>query len=95
MPVEPGMARRRSSSRNSEGGDGGGGGPTDLGGGGIGWQVRNWLDATEARRLKRSIEHRCRVISREEEGECRTARYGLQCCTARMGSCTVLRGTGS
>ena len=48
-------------------------------------QVRNWLDSTEARRLKRSIEYRCCVMSTEEGGECRTARHGLPCCTARHG----------
>ena len=48
-------------------------------------QVQNWRDATEARRLKRSIVRRCHVMSREEGGECRTARHGLQCCTARHG----------
>ena len=39
----------------------------------------------EARRLKRSIEYRCRLMSREEGGECRTARHRLQCCIARHG----------
>ena len=84
-PVEPGMARRRSSSRNPKEA------PAEVEARQI-WaavasagQVRNWLDATKARRLKRSIYHRCRVMSREEGGECRTARHGLQCCTARHG----------
>ena len=44
--------------------------------------VRNWLDSTEARRLKRSIEYRCRLMSREEGVECRAARHELWCCTA-------------
>ena len=85
MPVDHGMARRRSSSQNPKEA------PAEVEARQI-WaavasagQVRNWLDATEARRLKRSIDHRCRVMSREEEGECRTARHGLQCCTARHG----------
>ena len=39
----------------------------------------------EARRLKRSNVHRCRVMSRGEGGECRTARHGLQCRTAWHG----------
>ena len=77
MPVEPGMARRRSSSRNPTEA------PAEVEARQI-WaavasagQVRNWRDAAEARRLKRSIVHRCRVMSREEGGECRTARHGL------------------
>ena len=57
-------------------------------------QVRNWLDSTEARRLKGSIDHRGRVVSREEGDECRIARHGLQCCTARHGLryCTTRHG---
>ena len=85
MPVDPGMARRRSSSRNPKEA------PAEVEARQI-WaavasagQVRNWLDSTEARRLKGSIDHLCRVMSREEGGECRTARHGLQCCTARHG----------
>ena len=85
MPVEPGMAQRRSSSRNPKEA------PAEVEVRQI-WaavasagQVQNWLDSREARRLKGSIDHRCRVISKEEEGECRTARHGLQCCTAWHG----------
>ena len=85
MPVEPGMARRRSSSRNPREA------PAEVEARQI-WaavasagQVRNWRDAAEVRRLKRSIVRRCRVMSREEKDECRTARHGLQCCTARHG----------
>ena len=85
MPVELGMARRKSSGRNPKKA------PAEVEARQI-WvavasagQVRNWLDSTEACRLKRSIDHRCRVMSREEGGECRTARHGLQCCTARHG----------
>ena len=48
-------------------------------------QVRNWRDAMEARRLKRTIVRRCRVMSRKEGDEYRTARHGLQCFTARHG----------
>ena len=79
------MARRRSSSRNPKEA------PVEVEVRQI-WvavasagQVRNWLYSTEARSLKRSIDHRCRVMSREEGSECRTARHGLQCCTARHG----------
>ena len=88
------MARRRSSSRNPKEA------PAEVEARQI-WaavasagQVRNWLDTTEARRLKRSIDHRCRVMSREGRGECRTARHGLQCCTARHGlqCCTARHG---
>ena len=85
MPVEPGMARRRSSNRNPKET------PAEVVPRQIwaavasGGQVRNWLDSTEARRLKGSIEYRCRFMSREEGGECRTARHGLRCCTARHG----------
>ena len=85
MPVEPGMARRRSSSRNPKEV------PAEFEARQI-WtavasagQVRNWRDAVEARRLKRSVVPSCRVMSREEGGECRTARHGLQCCTPRHG----------
>ena len=85
MPVEPVMAWRRSSNRNPKEA------PAEVEARQI-WsavasagQVRNWLDSTEARRLKRSLEHRYRVMSREEGGECRTARHGLQYCTARHG----------
>ena len=85
VPVEPWIARRRSSSWNPKEA------PAKVEARQI-WaavasagQVRNWLDATEARRLKRSIDHRCRVMSREEGGECRTTRHRLQCCTARHG----------
>ena len=85
MPVEPGMARKRSSNRNTKEA------PAEVEARQI-WaavasagQVQNWLDSTEARRLKGSIKYRCRVMSREEEGECRTARHGLRCCTARHG----------
>ena len=77
MPVEPGMARRRSSSRNPRKV------PAEVEAQQI-WaavasagQVRNWRDAAEARRLKRSIVRRCRVMSREGGGECCTARHGL------------------
>ena len=65
MPVEPGMAQRRSSSRNPREA------PVEVEARQIrvavasAGQVRNWLDAAEARRLKRSIVHRCRVMSRE------------------------------
>ena len=83
VPVEPGIVRRRSSSRNPREA------PAVVEARQI-WaavasagQVRNWLDAAEARSLKRSIVRRCRVMSREEGGECRTVRHGLQCCTAR------------
>ena len=48
-------------------------------------QVRNWLDVTEVRGLKRSIEDRTRLMSRWKGGECRTARHELQCCAARHG----------
>ena len=85
MPVELGLARRRSSNRNPKEA------PAEVEARQI-WaavasagQVQNWLDSTEVRRLKESIDHRCRVMSREEGGECRTARHGLQCCTARHG----------
>ena len=85
MPVEPGMARRRSSNQNPKEA------PVEVEGRQI-WvavasagQVRNWLDSTEVRRLKGSVEYRCRLMSREEGGECRTARNGLRCCTARHG----------
>ena len=85
MPVEPELARRRSSSRIPKEA------PAEMEVRQI-WatvasagQVRNWLDAAEARRLKRSIAHRCRAMSREEGGECRTGWHGLQCCTARHG----------
>ena len=86
MPVELGMARRRSSNQNRKEA------PVEVVARQI-WaaavasagQVKNWLDSTEARRLKRSIEYRCRVMSREEGGECRTARHGLRCCTAQHG----------
>ena len=84
MPVEPGMARRRSSSRNPREA------PAEVEARQI-WaavasagQVRNWRDAVEARR-KRSIVHRCRVMSREEGDKCRTAQHGLQCYIARHG----------
>ena len=85
MPVEPGMARRRSSNRNPKEA------PVEVefrqiwAAVALAGQVRNWLDSMEARRLKRSIDHRGRVMSREEGGECRIARHGLQCCTARHG----------
>ena len=94
MPVEPELARRRSSSRIPKEA------PAEMEVRQI-WatvasagQVRNWLDAAEARRLKRSIAHRCRAMSREEGGECRTGRHGLQCCTARHGlqCCTARHG---
>ena len=85
VPVEPGMVRRRSSSRNPREA------PAVVEARQI-WaavasagQVRNWLDAAEARSLKRSIVRRCRVMSREEGGECRTVRHGLQCSTERHG----------
>ena len=83
VPVEPGMARRRSSSGNPREM------PAEVEARQI-WaavasagQVRNWRDAVEVRRLKRSIVRRSRVMSRREGGECRTARHGLQVCTAR------------
>ena len=83
MPVELGMARRRSSNQNPKEA------PVEVVARQI-WaaavasagQVRNWLDSTEARRLKRSIEYRCRLNSQEEGGGCRTARHGLRGCTA-------------
>ena len=85
MPVEPGIARRRSSSRNPREP------PAEVEARQI-WsavasvgQVRNWRDAAEACRLKRSIVHRCRVMSSEEGAERRTARHGLQRCNARHG----------
>ena len=56
--------------------------------------VRNWLDSTEVRRLKKSIEYRCRLMSREEGVECRAARHELRCSTAvRHGLryCTAVR----
>ena len=78
MPVEPGMARRKSSNRNPKEA------LAEVEAQQI-WeavasagQVQNWLDSTEAGRMKRSIDHRCRMMSREEGGECRTARHGLQ-----------------
>ena len=78
------MARRRSSNRNPKEA------PVEVVEGRQIWaavasagQVRNWLDLTEIRRLKGSIDYRCRrLMSREEGGECRTARHGLRCCTA-------------
>ena len=83
MPVELGMARRRSSNQNPKEA------PVEVVEGRQIWaavasagQVRNWLDLTEVRRLKGSIEYRCRLMSREEGGECCTARHGLRCCTA-------------
>ena len=79
------MARRRSSNQNPKKA------PVEVEGRQI-WaamasagQLRNWLDSTEVRRLKGSIEYRCRLVSREEGGEYRTARHGLRCCTARRG----------
>ena len=86
MPVELGMAQRRSSNQNPKEA------PAEVVARQI-WaaavvlagQVRNWLDSTEARRLKRSIEYRCRLMSREEGGECHTARHRLQYCIARHG----------
>ena len=85
MLVEPGMARRESSNQNPKEA------PVEVEGRQI-WapvasagQARNWLDSTEVRRLKGSIEYRCHLMSREEGGECRTARHGLRCCTARRG----------
>ena len=86
MPVELGMARRRSSNQNPKEA------PAEVVARQIraaavasAGQVRNWLDSTEARRLKRSIEYRCRLMSREEGGECRAARHELRCCTTRNG----------
>ena len=84
MPIELEMARRRSSNQNPKEA------PAEVVARQI-WaaavasagQVRNWLDSTEARRLMRSIEYRCRLMSREEGGECRAARHELRCCTAR------------
>ena len=86
MPVELGMARRRSSNQNPKEA------PAEVVARQI-WaaavasagQMRNWLDSTEARRLKRSIEYRCHFMSREKGGECRAARHGLRCCTTRHG----------
>ena len=86
MPVELGMDQRRSSNQNRKEA------PVEV----VTLQIwaatmassgqgRNWLDSTEARRLKRSIENRCRLMSREEGGECRAARHELRCCTARNG----------
>ena len=81
--VEPGMARRRSSSRIRRRRrrrwrpDRSGQWCHRLG------KFPNWLDAARVCRLKRSIVRRCCVMSREKGGECRTARHGLQCCTAR------------
>ena len=87
MPVEPRMARRRSSSRNPREAPA----EVELESARQIWaavasagQVRNWRVA-EARRLKRSNVHRCRVMSRGERGKCRTTRHGLQCRTARHG----------
>ena len=72
MPVELGVARRRSPNQNPKEA------PAEVVARQI-WaaavasagQVRNWLDSTEVRRLKRLIEHRYRLMSREEGGECR------------------------
>ena len=50
MPVELGMARKRSSNQNLKEA------PVALAG-----LVQNWLDLTEVRRLKGSIDYRCRV----------------------------------
>ena len=83
MPVELGMARRRSSNQNPKEA------PVEVVARQI-WTaavasaglVRSWLDSTEARRLKRSIEYRCRLMSTEEGVECRAARHELPCCTA-------------
>ena len=79
MPVESGMARRRSFSRNPREA------PVEVELTRKIWaaaastgQVRNWRVAAEARRLKSSNVHRCRVMSRGEGSECRTARHGLQ-----------------
>ena len=89
MPVEPGMPRRRSSNRNLKEAPAEVEARQAVASAG---QVQNWLDSTEVRRLKRSIDHRCRVMSREKGGECRTARHGLQCCTARHGlQCCIAR----
>ena len=73
MPVEPGMARRRSSSRNPREALAEVEAPQTWAAMASAGQVRHWRDAAEARRLKRSIIRRCRVMSREEGGECRTA----------------------
>ena len=86
MPVELGIARRRSFNQDPKEA------PAEMVAPQI-WaaavasagQVRNWLDSTEARRLKRSIEYRCRLKSREEGSECRAARHELRCCTTRNG----------
>ena len=99
MPVEHGMARRRSSNQNPKEA------PVEVAARQI-WvaavasagQVQNWLDSKEARRLKKSIEYRCRLMSREEGVECRAARHELRCTVllCGMGSGTVLlRGMGS
>ena len=85
MPVELGMARRRSSNQNSKEAPGEVEARQIWAAVASAGQVRNWLDSTEARTLKRSNGHRCRVMSREEGDECRTARHGLQCCIARHG----------
>ena len=83
MPVELGMARKRSSNQNLKEA------PVEVATRHI-WAaavasarlVQNWLDLTEVRRLNGSIEYRCRVVSRQEGGECRTVRHELRCCTA-------------
>ena len=83
MPVGLGMVRRRSSNQNQKEA------PVEVvtlqiwaaavASAGL---VQKWLDSTEARRLKRSIENRCRLMSRYEGGDCRTVRHELRCCTA-------------
>ena len=95
MPVEPGMARRRSSTRNPREA------PAEVEARRI-WaavasagQVQNWLDAAEARRLKRSIVRCCRVMSKEGGGSAVLGDMGSSAVLCGMGSGTVLRGTGS
>ena len=96
MPVDLGMARKRSSKNQN---------PmeapvevvtlqiwaAEVASAGL---VRNWLDSTEARRLKMSIEYRCRLMFREEGVECRAARHELRYCTAvryRLRYCTAVQ----
>ena len=62
MPVEPGMVQKKSFNRNPKQA------PVEVEVRQI-WaavasagQVQNWLDSTETRRLKGSIEYRCRVM---------------------------------
>ena len=72
--VKPGVARKRSSSRNPRQAPAEAELTRQIGAAvATTGKVRNWRVAAMARRLKRSNAHRCRVMSRGEGGECRTA----------------------